>query len=248
MDIIEAIILGLVQGLTEFLPVSSSGHLILLERLGLSQPSITTNVFLHLGTLLSVLTVYGKKLWSLIKNPFSKEVGFYLLACVPTGIIALLMKRYLNGWLLGDMLPACFMLTAVMLVMSDFTKSDRIRTLNNKTALLTGIFQGLAVLPGVSRSGATVSALTYSGVERERAAEFSFILSVPTILLATVLELAEGGFSQIDFLPLAIGMFVAYVSGYFAIKLMLKVITKNRLWPFSIYLVAISVASFILLY
>ncbi|MEG2456602.1 MAG: undecaprenyl-diphosphate phosphatase [Clostridia bacterium] len=249
MEILEAIFLGIVQGLTEFLPISSSGHLLLFESLGVGEPSLVTNIVLHIGTLFSVLVAYRKRLYELLKKPFSKEMMCYVVACVPTGIIALLMKRFCYEALLGSYLPTCFMLSATLLLFADFYKPNKIGVLNTKTALLSGVFQGIAVLPGVSRSGATITALSVSGVERSKAAEFSFILSIPIIILSALSELSGGALSSGVFvLPLAVGAVSAFVSGLLAIKIMLRFITKKRLWPFSAYLIIVSIISFITMY
>lgn len=249
MEYLEAILLGLLQGLTEFLPISSSGHLLLFEKWGVGEPSLAVNIFLHLGTLLSVLVVYRKKVWELIKRPFSKEMGFYLLACIPTGIIAIVFLKWFKGALGGSFLPLNFLITAFLLVMADNAKCDQFKALTAKNTLLTGIFQGIAVLPGISRSGSTIAAMTMCKVSKDKAADFSFMLSIPVIILAGVSEVVGGSFAfDMKILPLLTGMAAAFLSGIFAIKFMLRVIKTKKLYPFSIYLVAVAIVSFITLY
>lgn len=246
MKIIDAIILGLIQGLTEFLPISSSGHLILAEKLGIGEASIIMNVLLHLGTLFAVIIVYYRQLFDLIKKPFSKQMKLYIVACIPTAIIAVTFKLFFENLLLGSYLPLSFMITATLLVFADLYKPNKTKGLSTKTALLTGISQGIAVLPGISRSGATISTMLFLNVEKEKALEFSFILSVPIIMLSVIGELfLSKNQPKIDLLPITAGMVSAFISGLFAIKLMLKVIKKRKLWPFSVYLVIISIIAFI---
>lgn len=249
-EILRAILLGIIQGLTEFLPVSSSGHLILFEKLGLAEPSLTLNIMLHIGTLFAVIIVYRKQLWQLLRRPFSKASLLYVLACIPTGIIALIMKKYLYGWIMGDMLPFGFLVTAVLLAAVDLCRIDKNTPLNAKNALLTGVMQGIAVLPGISRSGATVSALMLSGVKREEAAEFSFILSVPVIILSAVSELwgESVTFKSVFTLPTICGMLAAFAFGLFSIRFMIKLIKTKQFWPFSVYLAVLAVVCFFILY
>lgn len=249
MEYLEAVLLGLLQGLTEFLPVSSSGHLLLFESWGVGEPSLAVNIFLHIGTLLSVLVIYRKQVWKIIKKPFTKEVGFYALACIPTGIIALIFLKWFKGALGGSFLPLNFLITAFLLVMADNARTDQLKPLNAKNTLLTGIFQGLAVLPGISRSGATIAAMTMCRVPKENAADFSFMLSIPVIIIAGITEAIGGKFStDIQLLPLLAGMAAAFLSGIFAIKFILKIIKTKRFYPFAIYLVAVAIVSFITLY
>lgn len=249
MKYIDAIVLGLIQGLTEFLPVSSSGHLILAEKWGIGEPSLTLNILLHLGTLLAVVCVFYRQLFELLKKPFSRQMQLYIVACIPTAIIALIIKYCFSDALMGSFLPLCFMTTAVLLMFADFYKPNTIMTLDSKTALLTGVSQGIAVLPGISRSGATISTLILLGADKEKALEFSFILSVPIIILSAISELIfSKSYIQIDLLPVLCGMFTAFLSGLFAIKIMLKAVKQKRFWPFSVYLIIISIIAFITLY
>lgn len=249
MEWLSGIILGILQGLTEFLPVSSSGHLLLAEKLGLGAPSIALNLFLHLSTLAAVILMYRRQFYELIRHPFSKKMLMFIVASIPTAAVALILKNYCYGWLTGEYLPASFMFTAFILAVADIKRNDRISILNNKNALLTGIMQGIAVLPGVSRSGSTVAALTLLGVPKKDAKEFSFMLSVPVILGGAASELTGG---NIDFSlspgPLTVAVVIAFLSGLLSIKLTAKAIDRGSFLPFVVYLVLISAASFLLLY
>ena len=243
MKIWEGIILGLVQGLTEFLPVSSSGHLFLLEKLGVGNESLFFNVCMHLGTLLSVLIVMRKKWLPLVRKPFQKTNLFILLSCLPTVGFALLTKA-----LAPALLALGFMITAVFLFCAEKLHFDRKRTLSVKTSILSGVFQGIAVLPGVSRSGATITALTLVGVDKTESADFSFLMSIPVILGSAILEilpLISGDFTLAtgDILPLILGTVTAFLSGCFAIKFFLKIVSTKSLLPFSIYTFLMSIVS-----
>ncbi len=244
----DAFILGLIQGLTEFLPVSSSGHLLLAEKLGIGAPSVALNLALHLATLAAVVLIYRKQLWALIRHPFSKKSLFYIVACIPTGVIAFLFKRYCYNLLLGSYLPLCFVLSAVIMTLADVLKPAAIRPLSNKSAFLTGVMQGIAVLPGVSRSGSTIAALTLQGVPREEAKEFSFLLSVPIIVAGAISEIPSlaGSFSS-AIVPLLFSMVVAFFAGLLSISLTSRAIDKGSFWPFSIYLVAVAIIAFFVL-
>ena len=248
MKIWEGIILGLVQGLTEFLPVSSSGHLFLLEKLGVGNESLFFNVCMHLGTLLSVLIVMRKKWVPLVRKPFQKTNLFILLSCLPTVGFALIFKTLAPTLLEGQFLALGFMITAVFLFCAEKLHFDRKRTLSVKTSVLSGVFQGIAVLPGVSRSGATITALSLVGVDKKESADFSFLMSIPVILGSAILEilpLISGDFTlaTADVLPLILGTVTAFLSGCFAIKFFLKMISTKSLLPFSIYTFSMSIVS-----
>lgn len=249
MSIIDAFILGLIQGLTEFLPVSSSGHLILAERLGIGEPSLAVNLLLHLATLAAVLIVFRRPFFELLRHPFSKRTLLYIVACVPTAAIALIFKKYFFGLLVGSMLPFCFMLSAFIMAAADIFKPDKTGVLNNKNAFLTGVMQGFAVLPGISRSGSTIAALTLRGVPRNEAKEFSFMLSVPVITAGALSEITEikGSFSVAP-LSAAVAVITAFLFGLISLRLTSRAIDRGRFWPFSVYLVTISVLSFFIMY
>ena len=252
MKIWEGIILGLVQGLTEFLPVSSSGHLFLLEKLGVGNESLFFNVCMHLGTLLSVLIVMRKKWLPLVRKPLQKTNLCVLVSCLPTVGFALLFKTLAPALLEGQFLALGFMITAVFLFCAEKLHFDRKRTLSVKTSILSGVFQGIAVLPGVSRSGATITALTLVGVDKKESADFSFLMSIPVILGSAILEivpLVSGEFTLAtgDVLPLILGTVTAFLSGCFAIKFFLKIVATKSLLPFSIYTFLLSIVSMFLL-
>lgn len=242
----EALILGLVQGASEFLPISSSGHLLLLEKLGIGEENLFFNVMLHLGTLIAVLIAMYKSWIPLLRHPIQKKTGYLLIACVPTVAMAFAFKYLLPDLLGGMLLGAGFVLTACLLFLSQRRVCAQPTLIDTKKSILTGVLQGIAVLPGVSRSGATIAALTMQGVEKKTAAEFSFLLSIPIIIGSAIVEsldLITGKAAlSIDALPLAIGMIAAFVSGLISIKFFMKLITNHSLIGFAIYTLLLGIA------
>ena len=157
MSVWEAVVLGLVQGAGEFLPVSSSGHLLLLEKLGVGEEDLFFNICLHLGTLLSVIIVMRRPLLSLFRKEHRRTLLFLILACLPTVALALLFKYLAPALIDGAYLPLGFAATSFLLILSEKFSPAENRPLSVKTSVLTGFLQGIAVLPGISRSGATAS-------------------------------------------------------------------------------------------
>ena len=256
MTIWMAILLGLVQGVCEFLPVSSSGHLILLQKmLGVTEGAMFFTVMLHVATLAAVVIVYRELIWKLVKHPINKTVGYLLLALVPTVVIALLFKkvgpfeRFYTAAEEGRYLGFCFLITSALLVLSDKLqlgkeKARKLKDMRVSDALIIGGFQGLGVLPGVSRSGSTISGALFAGLNRKAAADFSFLLSIPSIVGGAVLEIPDAiteGIGGIHWTCIVAGMLVAGMTGYFAIRLMLAAIKKKKLWGFAVYTAVLGV-------
>lgn len=231
--------LGLVQGLTEFLPVSSSGHLLLIEKLGVAPPSVAINLFLHIATLFVVLITMRKSVYGLIRRPFCEKAIWIYIVCIPTAVIAVLFKLFFKELLMGKYLSLCFLITALLLLTANKTKFDPNRKLG---AFLTGVVQGLAVLPGISRSGSTIVAMTYMNYDKDEATELSFLMSIPVILGGAIIEIREITFAEIDWLMLITAFITAFASGFFAIKVMLKNFHLAKT-PFAIYLLIISVVN-----
>lgn len=247
MELLESILLGIVQGLTEFLPVSSSGHLVLLEKAGLGKPDLFFNVMLHTGSLFAVILFYRKNVLSLVRHPFRNGGPYYVWAMIPTGIMALLFDALASDALEGKYLPLGFMITAAALVLAECFRNSKMQALSIKNSILTGVFQGIALFPGVSRSGLTLSALTLSGVERKTAADFCFMLSIPVIALSAVYELITVPFSEISVNPLnlAVGTAASFLSSLVAVRFMTAFVKKHRLYVFSFYLVIAAAISFL---
>lgn len=242
MIYINAIILGLIQGITEFLPVSSSGHFVLMERLGftLGEESVFFNLSMHIGTLFAVFVVFKSKIAEIVKNPFSPLTKKLLIATIPTVIIAFFIKYFFKEILNGKYLSIGFIITTVLLVLGEvFKKEDN--PLTSKKAFITGIVQGLAVLPGISRSGSTVSCMNLLNVDKKESADFTFLLSIPVILGGFILELMDINFSSINWLAVILGMATSFLSGVFAIKVFLKIFKNAKLKYFAIYTFILSI-------
>ena len=253
MKIWEGIVLGFIQGLTEFLPVSSSGHLLFFEKLGVGKEDMFFNVCMHIGTLLSVL-VATKNTWvGLVKNIRDKTNLCLVVSCLPTVAIALVIKAFAPSLLEGAYLPLGFMVTSVLLICCEKLCFNQNNSLSIKSSILSGVFQGIAVLPGISRSGATITALRLSGVDKKTSADFSFLMSIPIIIGSLILEsvdLFKGEFSvnSSDIIPLILGTLTAFVSGYFAIKFFLNLVKSKSVTSFAIYTFLMSIASFVVVY
>lgn len=247
------VLLGLIQGLTEFLPVSSSGHLVLLYNIfGINGDNLLLSILLHVATLLSVVITYRKDLCQLIKHPFCKTNINLIIATIPTVLIVLFFKDIIDILFGGELLVFSFLLTALLLVISEFMSSKYNFVTNNTNvininikwwqALLIGVSQGIAVIPGLSRSGTTISTALISGIDKENATKFSFILSIPVIIGSLIFEIMQGGTLSIDesFWSVGLGFLVAFVIGMFAIKVMQKLVAKSKLYYFSYYLLVLS--------
>lgn len=262
MTYFESILLGLVQGLAEFLPISSSGHLALLQNyLGFrGEEVLLFAVLLHVGTLFSLIAVYYADLWALIRelgatvadlargrglrlagNETRRLGVMILVATVPTALIGLLFNDSfaslygsMNGIAVGLIVTGCFLFLAERTAAG----TNNFVTMRYRSAILVGLFQGLAIAPGISRSGATLTGSLLGGLDRASSVRFAFLISIPSILGAVLLEapaaFAEGlepGFWG----PVLVGMAVAAVSGFLAIKAMIRLVVGRRLSIFSYY-------------
>ncbi len=241
----ESLILGIVQGASEFLPISSSGHLLLLEKLGIGHESLFFNIMVHVGTLVAVLIALRKTWLPILKHPVQKTTGYILLACAPTVALALIFKYLAPSLISGRLLGFGFVLTACLLTATEMFKKPQTMLLNGKKSILTGVLQGIAVLPGVSRSGATISALRLQGIDKTEAANFSFLLSIPIIIGSAVLEgidFARGSaVLDIGALPLIVGGISAFLSGLLSINFFLKLIKKRSMIGFAVYTLLLGV-------
>jgi len=251
------LLLGILQGLTEFLPVSSSGHLVLVERLMDVHPSLAVNVGLHAGSLVAILFYYRRDLWSLALSllpgpgddaPSTSEhrklAWHLILATVATVPPALLLRDPIEGLLAepaaGRFLALTFLMTAVLLVLTELTPGDRpTRNLTWRGALLIGLVQGIAVFPGISRSGSTIAVALILGLSSEKAARFSFLMAIPIIGGAALLELPSLA-GQMNVGHLLLGMAASIVAGLAALTLLVGLIRRRRFVWFAAYLVPLS--------
>ncbi len=268
MEIWQAAVLGLVQGLTEFLPVSSSGHLIFLQRLFGLDGGLFIPLVLHLGTLVAVCVVFYKDILALFKKPF-KTLGFLVLATIPAGLVGLFADDYIESFIsggryVGICLSVFFLITATVLFITETLVKKRAKAGDSgsveigwRTVVPMGLAQAVAILPGISRSGSTICAGTLAKGKSEEIAKFSFLMSIPIILGGFVVDLAKGlwhGDIQQVFaggganfaIGVALGFVISAGVGLFAIKIMLKAIQKANYKWFSLYLVLLAIVCFVL--
>ncbi|HHW90469.1 MAG TPA: undecaprenyl-diphosphate phosphatase [Clostridiales bacterium] len=257
MTIWEAVILGLIQGITEFLPISSSGHLVFLQNVWGIESGLSFNIIVHLATLIAVIAAMFDQIKKIFSKPFFKPVILIVISTLPAVLIALLFEGFLKSSFDGRYLGWGFLISAIFLVIGDFicekqkpfplADIDIEKSIDTQKALLMGVFQGIAVFPGISRSGTTISSGLVLGLDRETAARFSFLMSIPIILGAVVFDIIDIGVvsSNIGAGALIAGFVSALISGYFAAKIMLKILSKRNFWGFSIYLILMSLLSFI---
>jgi len=257
MNWIEALILGLVQGLTEFLPVSSSGHLEIGKAILHieARDNLTFSIVVHGATVLSILVVFYNDLKKLITESLSfryNESSSYLLkiivSMVPVTIVGVFFKSEVEAFLTGNIVFVGFMLliTATLLTISYFIRPGS-RNIGYLDAFIIGIAQAFAVLPGISRSGATITTALFLGNKRVEAARFSFLMVILPIIAANFIDLLgrESSSEAIGWFPLLVGFIAAFVSGLIACKLMLSIVRKGKLLYFVIYCLVIGTIVFI---
>ena len=252
MTVLESIFLGLLQGFTEFLPISSSGHLILAQKLWDIPGNLFFDVMLHLGTLLAVVICMRKTIWQTIINWKNKKLLYLVVASVPTFAVALLVKLFVPEQLMSQLLPIGFALTIVLIVLSHTIAKPTLRLEQSGIlpAIVTGLTQGIAIFPGLSRSGSTISVMKLFGVNDSDSAEFSFLLSIPVILASAVVEIWEVSQNPVD-IPwycVAIGIVCAFLSGLVAISMVFKAVKRKSWIAYAIYLVVPLVVSLIVMF
>ncbi len=249
MSLLEAIILGIVQGLTEFLPVSSSGHIEIVKAI-FNQSEITEGgliftVVLHFATALSTIVIYRKDISEIFKGLFkfknNEEFKFSLkiiLSMIPAAFVGIVFNDQIESLFMGNTLLVGFMLiiTALLLLLADKAKKTD-KKVSFKNAFIIGVSQAIAILPGISRSGATISTAVLLGIDKEKAARFSFLMVVPLILGKVAKDLLDGGFQiqDVHIVNLSVGFIAAFITGLVACNLMIKLVKRSKLTYFSIY-------------
>ena len=240
MNILIAALLGLVQGLCEFLPVSSSGHLVLFQNIfGINEGAMFFDTMLHLGTLAAVIAVYYRQLWALIKKPFQKKVYLLLLSTLVTTVIAFVFKDLFDSAFEGKFLGVGFLITAVILFLNEKLSHGKkdIEHMKYTESLGVGLMQGVAIFPGVSRSGSTIAGARFFGLSKEAAAEYSFIAAVPIMVAATGYDMLKSWhlFSAADIPFFAVGMIGSFLSALLAVKVFIALMGRVTLVPFAVY-------------
>ena len=271
MDYVESVVLGLVQGLTEFLPVSSSGHLVIGKALfGIETSDLSFEIVVHAATVLSTIVAFRKDLYALVtsffryigklfgreglKTEMDQDTSYVMkifVSMIPVFIVGVFFKDFVEKIFGSGLLIVGIMLllTAFLLFLSERVKGGR-KDIGYKEAFVIGIAQAFAVMPGLSRSGSTIATGLLLGVDKSKVAKFSFLMVMIPILGESFLELVSGGFaaseSGIDPLVLLLGGAAAFLSGLFACKMMIKIVSKAKLWIFSIYCLAAGALTIIL--
>lgn len=278
MELLKVIFISIVQGVAEFLPISSSGHILLLKRLFDLDFDISFDLTIHFGTLLAIILVYRNDIAELVKGLFCKEIEsktfgrtlkrsevahiylVFAIATLPAGFAGLLLKDVIDScFAIGNskiffLLAFFFIYTAIILTLSSRVKKDNtalIDKMSIKQALIVGIFQAIAILPGISRSGSTISGGLFCGVDKKDAGRFSFLLSIPLILAAFLLEVKDFISGELTLtsgkiLYYIAGLIVSFAVGYVSLKLLLKMIQNSKMGFFALYLIIPAVVSIVL--
>ena len=251
MDWLQALILGIIQGLTEYLPVSSSGHLEIGNALlGVDiEENLTFDVTLHVATVLSTLVVLWSEIDWILRGLFrwqmndeTRYVINIIVSMIPVGIVGLLFKGQVEALFTGNLLlvGCCLLVTAMLLIFTYYARPRQKEKLSKRDAFIMGIAQAIAVLPGISRSGSTIATGLLLGNKKERLAQFSFLMVIPPILgqaLLSVKDFVSGdeAFGGVDTLPMVVGFVAAFVSGCFACRWMINIVKRGKLVYFGIY-------------
>lgn len=240
----QAIIFGLIQGITEFLPVSSSGHLVLAEKvMGFKEADLLAFFsLLHVGTLIAVFVVMRKDIASILRDIFGKLTWLLIIATVPAVVFTVLFNDFIEKAFGGGTIGYEFIVTGILLIAVLFAREGRktMERMDWKDALFAGIGQSIAILPAISRSGTCLAALMFRKVKREDAVRFAFLMSIPVILGSFTLDIldivkGESSLSSGMTLPIALGVAAAAISGYAVMKFMLKKLTRRGLAVCGIY-------------
>jgi len=249
MELLEALILGVVQGLTEFLPVSSSGHLEIVKFImnddSLAEQSMLTTVFLHFATALATVVVFRKDILHIIKSVFSSSgnsersfVIYIILSMIPAAIIGVFFDEIIETFFHKQIVfvGAMLLITGILLLVSERIRSQK-KEIGTKESIIIGLAQAVAILPGVSRSGATIATALILGVDKAKAARFSFLMVIPLILGKMSKDLLSGDFTQNmpSSLYLTIGFAAAFLTGIAACTWMIKIVKRSRLSYFAYY-------------
>lgn len=263
MNIVMLLVLAIVQGLTEFLPISSSGHLVLLNNFfGIDSDIKLLSILLHIATLFSVLIYYRKEIIQLIRHPLCKTNRKICVTTIFTCLVVFAIKPFIDKTFSGDYIFVFFTLTGFLLFIGDYMAEKRhflSRTTNfvsqnphidsqditnieltYKQAIIIGITQGVACIPGISRSGSTIAIGQMCGAKDT--ARYSFLISIPIIIASFLMEIFEGGLSatNINIIPLILSMIICFVIGLLCIKVMTRLVKKNKIALFGYYLLGLS--------
>ncbi len=244
MTILQALFLGALQGLTEFLPVSSSGHLVIFQHIfGISEGALAFDVLLHLGTLIAVFVAFWDDILAIIKQPFSRLTYLIIVGCIPAGLMGYFLQPLFEQAFESLLVVGIgLLITGLVLKVSEIAADNSLsmKEIEETTywnVLFIGVLQGIAIIPGISRSGSTIAGGLLAGLDRTFAARYSFLVAVPVILGAAVVQLKDISASGVTgaILPMIVGPLTAAVSGFIAIKIVMRLVHNGRLSVFSYY-------------
>lgn len=248
MTVWQAMILGLVQGVTEFLPVSSSGHLVVVRALlGTQAEPLLFEIVVHVGTLFSVLLIFWRDIVSMLKHPLGKLVRYLIIATIPAVVVSLLFGDFVEETFSGRFLGIGFLITAALLTLSETRRVKNTRDFSRMNAVdpvIIGSMQAIALFPGISRSGSTIAGGLFRNLDRKLCARFSFLMSIPAILGSLVFkfkDLMSLGSDGTSVWALIVGALFAAFSGFLAVRYMIRMISRKKLYGFAIYVGALGI-------
>ncbi len=254
-NLVEALVLGVVQGVAEFLPVSSSGHLVIFgdllqKALGVQvdeSHNLLLNVALHVGTLASILVVYWRELWGLLRRP--RLCWAIVVATVPAAVVGVLFKDVFETAFSTPLVAGVGLLvTAVLLLAGQRLEraKERLESISTRSATVVGLFQAAALCPGISRSGSTIAGALLSGVDRQSATTFSFLIAVPAIggaAFLTAMDVWKEGAGNLQLVPVLLGAVTAFVVGVLSLRLLIRLVAQGRLYWFAVYCALLGLAT-----
>ncbi|MFP4418126.1 MAG: undecaprenyl-diphosphate phosphatase [Chitinivibrionales bacterium] len=251
MELFSYIFLGIIQGLTEFLPVSSSGHLVLMQHfLQMTEDNLLFGTILHLGTACAILIVFRKDLQQIFtglvsKDPIQRKDSWWyslliIIGTVPAGFVGVFFKDSLEHLFTNPNAAGVMLLATAGLLFFSATRKSSTRSLTLGIAFLIGVSQALAIIPGISRSGSTIATALLLGIARPEAGRFSFMLALPAILGAVVLHVKDISTMNLPVAALVAGFITSFITGYFALRLLLHFVDRGKLFYFGYYCVAIA--------
>jgi undecaprenyl-diphosphatase len=255
MTWLEAVILGIIQGLTEFLPISSSGHLVLAQHfMDINERGVFLEVILHMGTLIAILVYYWDDLSNLAKDVFNSVakartyVLYLAVATVPAVFAGIFFENHIESAFIPSVVIWMLMITGLVVGSTYFVKNRSRREFTYMIVLYIGIAQAFALFPGISRSGITISVALLMGIKHHEAAKFSFFMAIPALLGASLIQMIKiDNLQQIALFPLIMGLLTAAVTGYLVINWLLAVISKGKFYLFSLYCITIAIIAYIVI-
>jgi len=242
VDLLSALFLGIVQGLTEWLPISSSGHLVIVQQIMRMNVPLLFDVMLHFGTLLAVIVFFWKDILKILKNLFtldfnSKEgklIKFIIVGTIPVALIGLIFHDIIES-LFSNLFAVGISLVITGIILLLTKKSEGKKEMKLFDSILIGIAQAFALIPGISRSGTTISTGLFKGINKETVFKFSFLLSIPAVIAANLLELINNPITETDVLPLFVCVVTAAIMGYLSLKILYRMLKKGKFYYFSFY-------------